>query len=57
MSEMSGAGTVEWSENAALLEKRANSAEKQVTSSQCTNDVPGPDIINKNPAGFTRQIL
>jgi hypothetical protein len=33
MSEMSGAGTVEWSENAALLEKRANSAEKQVTSS------------------------
>ncbi len=37
MSEMSGAGTVEWSENAARLEKRANSAEKQVTSS--TNDV------------------
>jgi hypothetical protein len=30
---MSGAETVEWSENAALLEKRANSAEKQVTSS------------------------
>ena len=32
MSEMSGAGTIEWNENAALLEKRANSAEKQVQS-------------------------